>query len=136
MALWHVGCTPTQEAPSPWRKRRSGISPGMCEEATGRGRACLDDVVQGRGLACEACVTRGESSCSVRSPRPFVRALTFTCDGTWPRVMVHTRRERRVTAPDAPRHIYPRQPRIPEKRWLGIFLDRYHPEKTSRNEHI
>jgi hypothetical protein len=74
----------------------------------------------------EACVTRVESSCSVRSPRPFVRALTLPCDGTWPRVMVHTRRESRVTAPDAPRHIYPRQPHIPGKRWLGIFLDGYH----------
>src|SRR4030095_5434118 len=35
-----------------------------------------------------------------------------------------------------PRHTQPRQPCIPEKRWLGIFLERYHPEKTSRNGYI
>src|SRR4029453_6094593 len=38
--------------------------------------------------------------------------------------------------PSRNRHTQPRLPCFPEKRWLGLFLERYHPEKTSRNGDI
>src|SRR4029453_17095899 len=38
--------------------------------------------------------------------------------------------------PSRNRHTQPRLPCLPEKRWLGLFLERYHPEKTSRNGDI
>lgn len=120
----------TQEAPSPWRTRRARILAGMCEVATGRGESAWM-LLWRQEASPEACVTRIGSYRSVRSPGLFARARTLSCDGTWPRVMGHIRRERRVTAPDASR-----QPHMLAHRWSGIFLDRYHPEKTQSNPHI